>query len=81
MVFLLWSTCLAQWEFRSVAGVVTDKSGNALPGAVVEIDNAATLWMSSYVTGKDGRYHFAVDHRRLCFEGEISKPVVETEDA
>lgn len=59
MMLVLWSQCLAQWEFRSVDGVVTDKAGNTLPGAAVQIENTVTLSVCSYVTGKDGRYHFA----------------------
>lgn len=58
MALLIALACLPQWEFRSVDGVVTDKAGNALPGAVVQVENTATLWMTSYVTGNDGRYHF-----------------------
>lgn len=59
IALLLWPQCLPDSELRSVDGVVTDKAGNFLPGAAVEIENTATLWMRSYVTGKDGRYHFA----------------------
>jgi hypothetical protein len=43
---------------RSVTGVVTDKRGNVLPGAAVQLENTATLLIMSYITGKDGRYHF-----------------------
>jgi protocatechuate 3,4-dioxygenase beta subunit len=43
---------------RTVTGVVTDKLGNALPGAVVEIENARSMAIASYITQKDGRYYF-----------------------
>jgi hypothetical protein len=59
LILLVSTQCLPQPEIRSVAGIVTDKRGNSLPGAVVEIEDTATLAVSSYITGKDGRYHFA----------------------
>src|SRR5277367_5154192 len=43
---------------RSISGVVTDKRGNLLPGAVVEIDNSVTKDIQSYLVQQDGRYHF-----------------------
>ena len=59
MLILVWFPCKSQFEMRSVTGVVTDKRGNALPGAVVQVENTVTLSVMSYVTGKDGRYHFS----------------------
>jgi len=50
---------LPQVEVRGVSGVVTDKRGNALPGAAVELENTNDLSVMSYITGKDGGYHFA----------------------
>jgi hypothetical protein len=38
--------------------MVADKLGNALPGAVVEIENAKSMAVGSYITQKDGRYYF-----------------------
>lgn len=49
---------LAQSGLRDVTGIVTDKRGNSLPGAVVQLENSVTLTVMSYITGKDGRYHF-----------------------
>ncbi len=43
---------------RSVSGSVTDKRGNLLPGAVVEIDNTVTKEIQSFIVQQDGRYHF-----------------------
>jgi len=47
-----------QSGLRSVAGIVTDRRGIALPDAVVQLENTASLSVVSYITGKDGRYHF-----------------------
>jgi hypothetical protein len=51
--------CIPQDGFRPVTGIVTDKRGNTLPGAVVQAENAQTLWIVSYITCKDGRYRFS----------------------
>ena len=40
----------------SIAGVVTDDSGGVLPGATVEVTNAATNQMRTAVTDRSGRY-------------------------
>jgi hypothetical protein len=50
--------CQPQIDTRSVAGVVTDKRGNTLPGAAVQLENTITASIMSYITGKDGRYQF-----------------------
>lgn len=44
---------------RFVTGVVTDRNGNELNGAVVQLENEITLSVQSNITGLDGRYHFA----------------------
>ena len=43
---------------RTVTGTVTDKLGNALPKAVVEIENTRTMAVASYITEADGHYYF-----------------------
>jgi hypothetical protein len=58
MLLLAWFPCLPQLELRSVTGVVTDKRGNPLPGAAVQLENTNNLSVRSYMTDKDGRYHF-----------------------
>ena len=58
MLLLVGFPCLPQFEFRSVTGVVTDKRGNPLPGAAVHLENTDSLSVTSYMTDKDGRYHF-----------------------
>jgi Carboxypeptidase regulatory-like domain len=50
--------CMAQGDLRDITGSVTDKRGNALPGAAVQLENTVTLTVMSYITGKDGGYHF-----------------------
>ena len=53
-----WAPCGAQFSRRTVTGIVTDKRGNTLPGAVVQVENTVDLTVRSYITGKDGRYQF-----------------------
>lgn len=48
----------AQCEERSVSGSVVDNRGNALRKAVVQLEDALSQSVRSYVTGDDGRYHF-----------------------
>lgn len=43
---------------RPVTGVVTDKRGNALPGAAVQLKNTVSLLVRSYITRQDGRFVF-----------------------
>ena len=50
--------CRPQSGIRDLTGIVTDKRGNALPGAAVQLEDTATLSVISYITGNDGRYHF-----------------------
>ncbi len=45
-------------DIRSLTGVVVDKAGNALPGAVVQIENTKTLEVRSWIADKAGRYSF-----------------------
>ncbi len=44
---------------RSVEGVVSDKGGNPVAGAVVQLKDTKTLQIRSFYTQKDGKYHFA----------------------
>lgn len=45
-------------ELRIVEGSVEDKRGNRLPGAVVYLENTATLVIKTFVVQRDGNYHF-----------------------
>lgn len=58
LLLLAGFSILGAFETRPLTGLVTDKRGNALPGAAVELEDTATLSIMSYITGKDGRYHF-----------------------
>jgi hypothetical protein len=58
IVVFIATLALAAPGPRSISGVVTDKRGNLLPGAVVEIDNSITKDIQSYLVQHDGRYHF-----------------------
>ncbi len=53
MFLLLWVPCPAQIEMRSVTGVVTDKRGNTLPGAALQLENTVTFSIMSYITTKE----------------------------
>jgi len=55
---LILATCQAQFKERDVSGIVTDSRGNALPRVAVQLENTRDLSVRSYITDKDGRYHF-----------------------
>jgi Carboxypeptidase regulatory-like domain len=58
ITLLSWLPCESQNGPRPVAGTVTDKRGNSLPGAVVQLENTRNLTVQSFITKQDGRYHF-----------------------
>jgi hypothetical protein len=58
ILLVAWLPGLPQFEMRRVTGVVTDKRGNALSHATVQLEDTVTLSVRSYITGKDGHYHF-----------------------
>jgi len=58
MLILVALPSVPQIEIRSVTGVVTDRNGNTVRGAVVQLENTASLLVVSYLTGSDGRYRF-----------------------
>ena len=43
---------------RSVQGVVEDPPGNLVEGAVVQLKNAKSLQVRSFITQRDGTYYF-----------------------
>ena len=64
-LWLLFAGCLlcsvqtlAQTQFRSLSGTVTDKQHEPLRGAVVEVENLGDQEVQSFLTDKDGRYNF-----------------------
>ena len=48
----------AQTPARSVKGIVTDRAGAPLPSTLVQIEDTATLYVRSFITGNDGAYFF-----------------------
>ena len=58
LLFVIGFPSLPRFELRNVSGVVTDKRGNALPGAAVQLENLNNLSIMSYITAQDGRYYF-----------------------
>jgi len=58
IALLTWVPCGAQYKPRPVIGIVTDKRGNTLLGAVVQLENTRSLSVQSYITHKDGRFEF-----------------------
>ena len=58
MLLLVALPCVPQNGMRFVTGVVTDRKGNTVQGAVVQLENTASLLVVSYITGNDGRYRF-----------------------
>jgi hypothetical protein len=64
------------FQLRPLTGVVTDKRGNTLPGAAVQLENTVTLSVVSYITGKDGKYRF----NRLHRESQVPKVLVRVKD-
>lgn len=66
---LLASTAGAQWTnkkkdkkrdptIRSLQGIVTFPDESPAEGAIVKLKNLKTLQVRSYITQKDGKYHF-----------------------
>ena len=80
LALLLWTPCASDSHWRFVTGVVTDKRGNGLAHAVVQLEDEIRLSVRSYITGDDGRYHFSevnadIDyHLRARYRMHWSKP-------
>ena len=45
-------------QTRSVQGVVSDNADNPVDGAVVQLKDTKTLQIRSFITKKNGTYHF-----------------------
>ena len=80
LLLAFWTPCSSEWRCQIVTGVVTDKSGNVVEKAVVQLENDFDQSVRSYITGADGRYHFAgvkgdFDYTlRACYRERWSKP-------
>ena len=59
---LLCGSAQAQYPgrhaLRSVVGTVTDRGGEPLAGAVVQLETGGTLAIQTYLTRADGEYRF-----------------------
>lgn len=49
---------LGQSGVRDLSGTVTDHQHEPLKGAVIQVENSATLGVVSYITDRDGKYSF-----------------------
>lgn len=74
LILLLLSRAIgaAEPSTRYVSGIVTDQYGEPVRGAVVQIENSVFLGVRSYITQRDGKYHFSrlsfdVDYRLRAF--------------
>lgn len=47
-----------QVQSRSLNGVVSDKSENPLPNAIVHLKNTKTMAVKTFIAGADGTYRF-----------------------
>jgi hypothetical protein len=65
---------------RTVEGLVLDRVGKPVPGAVVLIEDLKSLQVRSYLVQQDGKYHFhglssdANYELRAQFKDEVSGP-------
>ena len=65
---------------RSVQGAVKDPDDNLVEGAVVQLKNTKTLQIRSFISLKDGTYHFQglntnVDYELKAEHQGLSSPV------
>ena len=75
ILLMLWSPALAQLTRGTIAGVVTDQSGAAIPGFEVTITHVETGVSRTTINGETGRYEapnlavgdYEVTHRRGQF--------------
>jgi hypothetical protein len=65
---------------RTIEGMVVDRAGSPVPGAVVLIEDLKSLQVRSYLVQQDGKYHFhglssdANYELRAQCKGEVSGP-------
>ncbi|WP_176441627.1 carboxypeptidase-like regulatory domain-containing protein [Granulicella rosea] len=58
-LLFLWSAlAVGQMTTRDLSGSVTDRQHEPLRGAVVQVQNGATMGVVSYITNRDGKYSF-----------------------
>jgi len=59
LVLAAGSQLIAQGPTRDLHGVVHEQTGEPLRGAIVEIKDINTLAIRSFITQRDGQYHFS----------------------
>lgn len=59
---------IAVAQSRSLRGTVTDRTGEPLKGAIVNVKNTLSLHVRSYVTQADGQYRFYGLHPDIDYE-------------
>lgn len=67
-LLLLSAALPGQLAMRHLEGAVTDTNGQAIERAVVQLKNTDTLQIRSYVTAKDGKYHFSRLNHNVDYE-------------
>jgi hypothetical protein len=65
---------------RSIEGIMLDKAGAPVAGAVVLLKDTKTLQVRSYITQQDGKYHFYGLSSDINYEvraefGDMSSPI------
>src|SRR5262245_34168645 len=56
LLVILTGAAFAQTEHAGITGVVRDRLGKAIPGAVVEVRHETTMLLRRSVTGESGTY-------------------------
>ena len=73
LLLLLAFAASAQYvEYRSVEGTVTFHDGEPARGAVVQLRDTHTLNIRSYITRRDGKYHFESLNPDIDYELRVS---------
>ena len=57
-VLLLSASAGLTQQTRGLRGTIKDEQGDVLVGAVVQLQSNAIFWIRSFITERDGQYHF-----------------------
>src|SRR6516164_8747797 len=66
-------------QTRALRGRVRGEQGHVLVGAVVQLQSNAIFWIRSFITERDGQYHFeelsanATYRVRAAYKGRLSR--------
>ena len=58
LILVVAGLSLATNAARTLKGVVSDQNGKPIQGAIVQVENARTMAIRSFITKKDGSYQF-----------------------